>query len=164
MISTINYKGNVYPEFQTQGNAAQFAIPYAKQVCNGEGYDIGCMKKEWSFPGSIPIDTSFNDGYHATNLPQKNIDYIFSSHCLEHITNWVETMDYWYETLKNGGVLFLYLPDYSQVYWRPWNNRKHANIFTPQIIEDYMVDKGYKNIFKSSVDLNNSFMIFGEKK
>jgi predicted SAM-dependent methyltransferase len=164
MIKTIQYKNETYPLFQSIGNASQFAIPYAKQVCNGEGYDIGCMKKEWSFPGSIPIDTSFNDGYHATNLPQKNIDYIFSSHCLEHITNWVETMDYWYETLKNGGVLFLYLPDYSQVYWRPWNNRKHANIFTPQIIEDYMVDKGYKNIFKSSVDLNNSFMIFGEKK
>jgi predicted SAM-dependent methyltransferase len=164
MIKTIQYKNKTYPLFQSIGNASQFAIPYAKQVCNGEGYDIGCMKKEWSFPGSIPIDTSFNDGYHATNLPKKNIDYIFSSHCLEHITNWVETMDYWYETLKNGGVLFLYLPDYSQVYWRPWNNRKHANIFTPQIIEDYMVDKGYKNIFKSSVDLNNSFMIFGEKK
>ena len=164
MIKTIQYKNEIYPLFQSIGNASQFAIPYAKQVCNGEGYDIGCMKKEWSFPGSIPIDTSFNDGYHATNLPKKNIDYIFSSHCLEHISNWVETMDYWYETLKNGGVLFLYLPDYSQVYWRPWNNRKHANIFTPQIIEDYMVDKGYKNIFKSSVDLNNSFMIFGEKK
>ena len=72
-------------------------------------------------------------------------------------------MDYWYDNLKNGGVLFLYLPDYSQEYWRPWNNRKHLNIFTPQIIEDYMINKGYSNIYKSEIDLNNSFMIFGEK-
>jgi hypothetical protein len=57
----------------------------------------------------------------------------------------------------------LYLPDYSQVYWRPWNNLKHKNIFSPEIIRDFMVDKGYKNIFSSNVDLNNSFMIFGEK-
>ena len=72
-------------------------------------------------------------------------------------------MDYWYSKLNQGGVLFLYLPDYSQEYWRPWNNRKHVNIFTPVIIEDYMKDKGYKNIFKSGVDLNNAFMIMGEK-
>ena len=59
--------------------------------------------------------------------------------------------------------MFLYLPDYSQEYWRPWNNRKHVNIFTPQIIEDYMVDRGYTDIFKSSIDLNNAFMIMGKK-
>lgn len=163
MIEKIIYKNNEYPKFQSEGNAAQFAIPYAKHVCVGEGYDIGCMKKEWSFPGSTPIDLSFNDGFDANNLPKNNVDYIFSSHCLEHIPNWVETMDYWYDVLKIGGVLFLYLPDYSQVYWRPWNNRKHYNIFSPQIIEDYMIDRGYHNIFKSSIDLNNAFMIFGEK-
>ena len=72
-------------------------------------------------------------------------------------------MDYWYDTLKVGGVLFLYLPDYSQTYWRPWNNKKHRNIFSSEIIKDYMEDKGYINIFVSGVDLNNSFMIFGEK-
>ena len=59
--------------------------------------------------------------------------------------------------------MFLYLPDYSQVYWRPWNNRKHLNIFTPQIIEDYMKDAGYTNVFASQVDLNNAFMVMGQK-
>lgn len=163
MIKTINYKDKIYPEFQVQGNASQFAIPYAKHVCSGNGYDIGCMKEEWSFPGSRPIDLSFDDEYHANNLPEVGADYIFSSHCLEHIEDWVTTMDYWYDTLKTGGVLFLYLPDYSQLYWRPWNNRKHKHCFTPSIIKDYMKDKGYKNIFSSEIDLNNSFMIFGEK-
>jgi hypothetical protein len=56
------------------------------------------------------------------------------------------------------------LPDYSQTYWRPWNNRKHVNIFTPQIIEDYLLDTGYTNVFKSGVDLNNAFMIMGQKQ
>lgn len=164
MIKTITYNNKTYPHFQSIGNASQFAIPYAKHICHGDGYDIGCMKKEWSFPGSTPIDLGFNDGYTATNLPRKNVDYIFSSHCLEHILDWVSVMDYWYEILKIGGVLFLYLPDYSQEYWRPWNNRKHFNILTPTIINDYMKHKGYQNIFVSGVDLNNSFMIFGEKK
>ena len=162
-MNIINYNGVNYPKFQSEGFASQFAFPYANHVCDGEGYDIGCMKKEWSFPGSIPIDLSFNDGFHALNLPKQNVDYIFSSHCLEHISNWVTVMDYWYDTLKVGGVLFLYLPDYSQEYWRPWNNRKHFNIFSPQIINDYLSSKNYKNIFVSNTDLNNSFMSISEK-
>jgi len=163
MIKTITYKGTDYPKFQDEGNASQFAIPFALHTCKGEGYDIGCMKKEWSFPGSTPIDLSFNDDYHASNLPKQGVDYIFSSHCLEHIDDWVMTMDYWRDTLKDGGTLFLYLPDYSQEYWRPWNNNKHRNMFSPQIIEDYLKDRGYKNIFVSGVDLNNAFMIMAEK-
>ena len=57
-------------------------------------------------------------------------------------------MDYWYDKLKQGGTIFLYLPDYSQEYWRPWNNRKHLNIFTPEIIYDYMEIKDIKTFLK----------------
>ncbi len=166
MIKTILYKDNEYPEFQSTGNAAQFAIPYALHVCKGKGVDIGCSKKEWSYPGSIPIDLAFNDNYDAYNLPfkDKSLDYIFSSHCLEHLPNWVCALDYWTEKLKRKGTLFLYLPHYSQRYWRPWNNRKHIHIFTGNEISDYLNDKGYDKIFKSKPDLNNSFMIMAEKK
>ena len=162
-MELIEFNKNSYPKYQSQGNAAKFVMPFAQQVCRGRGFDIGCMKIEWSFPGSRPIDISFNDGYHALNLPEQNIDYIFSSHCLEHIDNWVDVMDYWYNTLRVGGVLFLYLPDYSQEYWRPWNNRKHKHIFSSTIIKDYMISRGYRNVFNSGLDLNNSFAVFGEK-
>ena len=121
------------------------------------------MKPEWSFPGSRPIDLSFDDPWDADNLPEGNVDYIFSSHCLEHVPHWVNTMDYWYDRLKKGGVLFIYLPDYSQKYWRPWNNRQHNHVFTPNIIRDYMDHREYKNVFVSGVDLNNAFMAMGEK-
>ena len=163
-MDLIEFKNKKYPKHQGDGNASQFAIPYAKHYCKGKGYDIGCMKKEWSFPMSVPIDLSFDDDYHALNLPENNVDYIFSSHCLEHIDNWVEVGDYWYDTIKEGGTLFLYLPHYDQEYWRPWNNRKHKNIFSPEIIRDWMTHKGFINIFVGEKDLNNSFMIVGEKE
>ena len=163
MIETITFKDKKYPKFQNEGNAAQFAIPFAKHVCSGNGVDIGCMKEEWAFPGAKLVDPILEGNYHALDFPYADLDYIFSSHCLEHVDHWVDVMDYWYSKLKIGGVLFLYLPDYSQEYWRPWNNRKHVNIFTPQIIEDYMVDRGYTDIFKSGIDLNNAFMIMGKK-
>lgn len=158
----LEFKDKKYPMFQALGNAARFAIPFAKTVCEGIGYDIGCMKVEWSFPGAKAIDLDFPDEWDAYNLPHK-VNYIFSSHCLEHLDDWVKAMDYWYETLEDKGVLFLYLPDFSQEYWRPWNNYKHKHVFTPEIIKAYMEDKGYKNIFVSGIDLNNSFMIMGEK-
>jgi SAM-dependent methyltransferase len=161
-MELVRFKDQVYPKFQSEGFAAKFAIPYASQVCKGTGFDVGCGREDWALPGAIAVDPKLNSG-DAMNLPLTNVDYIFSSHCLEHLDNWVDVLDYWSNVILPGGVLFLYLPDFSQEYWRPWNNRKHKNIFTPEIIEAYM-EENYINIFKSGVDLNNSFMIYGERK
>jgi SAM-dependent methyltransferase len=157
-MKLIEFKGEYYPEFQTKGNASQFAIPFAAHFCNGNGYDIGFCKEEWKFPGAIGIDECLNDGYNANNLPNEQVDYIYSSHCLEHVDNWTITLEYWIKCIKPGGILFLYLPDFSQKYWRPWNNRKHKHCFRPDIIKQFLIDHNCQNIFISGVDLNNSFM------
>ena len=162
-MELIEYKGQVVPKFQASGFAARFIFPFAKEFCKGKGYDIGCNRDEWKLPEAIPIDITYNTDYNATNLPIRAADYIFSSHCLEHLEDWVDVLDYWTNCLKKGGILFLYLPSYESIYWRPFNNRKHINIFTPEIIRDYMKDRGYINIFSSGVDLNNSFCVVGEK-
>jgi SAM-dependent methyltransferase len=162
-MKTIQYKGKNYPKFQDEGNASQFAIPFAKHICQGYGVDIGCNRQEWCFPGAIGIDLNFKDGNDAYNFEYKDLDYVYSSHCLEHLPDWVTALDYWTGNLKTGGTLFLYLPHYAQEYWRPWNNRKHIHIFTPEIIRAYMEDRGYINIFNSERDMNDSFMIAGEK-
>lgn len=160
---TITYNGKKYPYFQSIGFAAQFAIPYAKHICIGKGVDVGCMKKEWAFPNSIPIDPKITPQYHATNFPYYALNYIFSSHCLEHLPDWVEALDYWTAKLLINGTLFLYIPHYKQQYWRPWNNRKHIHCLSAEIIRDYMADKGFEDIFHSERDLNDSFMIYGTK-
>ncbi len=162
-MQVVKYKDKVYPHFQTVGNASQFAIPYAKHFCKGIGYDIGCMKPEWAFPNATPIDLDFDDPWHADNLPEDQVDYIFSSHCLEHVPDWIETLLYWTKKFNSVGTLFLYLPHYDQEYWRPWNNRKHKHVFLPDILFDFMKDVGYTDIFVSQRDLNHSFIIVGEK-
>ncbi len=162
-MDLIEFNSKKYPAFQSFGNASQFAIPFAKHFCKGIGYDIGFCKEEWKFPGAIGIDLSLNNGYHADNLPEELVDYIYSSHCLEHLDNWVNSLELWISKLKEGGILFLYLPDISQEYWRPWNNRKHKHCFTRQIIYSFLHDKNMHNIFMSEIDLNNSFMIVCQK-
>ena len=162
-MQVVKYKDKVYPHFQTVGNASQFAIPYAKHFCKGIGYDIGCMKPEWAFPNATPIDLDFDDPWHADNLPEDQVDYIFSSHCLEHVPDWIETLLYWTKKIKSGGTLFIYHPQYDQEYWRPWNNRKHKHVCLPDMLFDFMKDVGYTDIFVSQRDLNHSFIIVGEK-
>ncbi|HXP49873.1 MAG TPA: hypothetical protein VN922_07970, partial [Bacteroidia bacterium] len=71
MIETIEFKDEVYPKFQSEGFAAKFAFPFAKEVCIGEGFDIGCNRKEWAFPGAIMIDPAINKEYDAMKLPDK---------------------------------------------------------------------------------------------
>ena len=99
-MNTIHYKGENYPEFQAEGNASQFAIPFAKHFCKGVGYDIGCNRLDWSYPGALAIDLIFDDEWEAYNLPDEKVDYIYSSHCLEHLPDWVKALDYWTSMLK----------------------------------------------------------------
>jgi len=161
-MKVITYNNIKYPEFQANGFASQFTFPFALQICEGKGYDIGCNRKEWSLPGSIPIDLAFNDNWDAMNLPLDTVDYIFSSHCLEHLDSWVDAITYWTTKIKSGGILYLYLPDFSQEYWRPWNNNKHKHCLDPNHIKELLKYK-YTNIFVSGIDLNNSFTIVAEK-
>jgi len=156
MVNVIEHQGKAYPRFQSEGNAAQFAIPFALHLCKGKGVDIGCNNLEWKFPGALPVDPAINE-YDAMNFPYDNLDYIFSSHCLEHIPDWVGVLDYWHTKIKIHGVIFLYLPHYSQTYWRPWHNRKHVNILEPHYLHDYFTDKKYQHVWTSGPDLNNAF-------
>ena len=162
-ITTLIYNGIEYPAYQREC-ASQFAIPFAKKLCKGKGYDIGCGKLEWAFPGAIPIDVTLdNNEWDAMNLPDEEVDYIFSSHCLEHLDSWIDAIAYWNTKLKTGGVLFLYLPHYVHEYWRPWHNTKHKHCLSADIICDYLKALKHTRIFNSEYDLNYSFMIVSEK-
>jgi SAM-dependent methyltransferase len=183
-MNKIEFKGNQYPAFQASGFAARFAFPFAFEVCKGFGIDVGCNRMDWALPHSIPVDPVMNPKYDAYNLPDEwhfvkettkfglvqvdvtDFDYIFSSHCLEHLPDWVKALDYWHTRIKSGGVVFLYLPDHSQVYWRSWHNRKHIHNLTPEIVGNYFKDQSemWKDVLVSNVDLNNSFIVIAYKK
>ena len=163
MIETIEFNDQLYPKFQSEGFAAQYIHPIAEKVCTGNGYDIGCGEKEWCLKGAVPIDPAIDERYDARNLPEGRVDFIFSSHCLEHLEDWVGVLDYWTMRINPTGTLFLYLPHYDQEYWRPWNNRKHIHVLTPIIIADFLISRNYQHIFMSGRDLNNSFAVMATR-
>lgn len=162
-LKTITYKGKEYPEFQTKGNAARWVMPFAQEYCKGNGVDIGGCYTDWAFPSAELIDPRLDNGYDAMCFKQDNLDYIFSSHCLEHVKeNWMNVLDYWLTKIKVGGIIFLYLPHSSQEYWLPENNRKHVHSFDGSEISEYLRSLGHK-VIRSGVDLNNSFVVVCEK-
>jgi hypothetical protein len=63
MIETIEFKGEVYPKWQAEGFAAQFAFPFASKVCKGVGVDVGPNRLEWAFPTSYVVDPVLNSDY-----------------------------------------------------------------------------------------------------
>lgn len=161
----IEFNGKKYPKFQSEGFAAKFAFPFAYQVLGGKGYDIGCNRLEWCYPTAIPIDPLLCE-WDAYNLPDGQVDYIFSSHCLEHLKDWVEAIEYWATKIKSDGVMFLYLPHPAQEYWLPWNNRKHIHSLDPELIEKFLIESGlWENVFVTKgYDANHSFYVICNKK
>jgi SAM-dependent methyltransferase len=164
MIDILDNCNQIIPAFVNSNFSSRFIFPFALEVCKGKGYDIGSGHIDWALPGSIPIDPLIDNRYNDLKLPDEQVDYIFSSHCLEHVDNWINTLRYWSTKLKSGGVLFLYLPTYEKVSWRPWINWAHKHILSPTIIKDFLIYEGcYKNIFVSETDLLYSFAIMCEK-
>lgn len=152
------YKGKRYPDYLRRGNGMQFIAPTALKFCQGRGLDVGCGK--WPLPGAQPVDIGWRaDAYH---LPEgDNLDFIFSSHCLEHLDDPVRAIEEWRKRLRPGGVLFLYLPHPDMEYWRPENNRKHRHLFWPSDVAAMLATLGFEDILHGERDLAWGFAVVG---
>lgn len=154
-----SYKGKTYPEYLKQGNATQYIVPIAEKFCIGDGVDIGSGK--YPLPGAEPWE--LEEGRNAYDLP-RTYDYIFSSHCLEHLFDPIKALTYWYSRIKPGGVLFLYLPHPEMEYWLPQNNKKHLHAWYPYDMKKILLDLGYEDVLISERDLFWSFCACGFTK
>lgn len=119
------YQGSLYPDYLKRGNACRFISPVAAQFCIGRGYDIGANK--WPLPGAIPWDISTGGDAMQIPEPDGSLDFVFSSHCLEHLEDWRLALRHWISKVKPGGMVFLHLPHHSMKYWRPENCAKHKH-------------------------------------
>lgn len=121
------YKGTLYPDYLTKGNACGYITSEAKQFCTGKGIDVGASI--WPLEGAIPVvSEKHQNAYLLGAFADDSLDYVFSSHCLEHLTRWKQALRLWISKLKPGGILFLYLPHESMLLWRPgglWCGLEH---------------------------------------
>lgn len=145
------YEGEFYPDYLTVGGNTFAIRRAAMKYCKGKGLDIGASY--WPLPGSTPIDTEAGLGTanRIEDVPDNSQDYVFSSHCLEHIENWTEALDIWIGKIKPGGILFLYLPHPSCKLWHmsnPFMAGIHMWVPTPEIVEEELKKRGLDIIDK----------------
>lgn len=153
------YKGGLFPDYLKRGNACQHIATTARHFCIGRGVDVGA--NEWPLVGAIPIDQK--NGGDAMALGHTELDFVFSSHCLEHLEKPQRALGHWFDCLRPGGVLFLHLPHPDMTYWRPENCAKHRNIWYPQAAVRKVRTAGFRDVIHSERDLSWSFSIVGFK-
>ncbi len=103
-----------------------------KKILRGRGIDIGC--------GPDPVhrrvrrfDHWQGDANRITKYVREQFDYVYSSHCLEHMDNPRAALREWWKLVKPGGHLFLIVPDedlYEQGVFPSRFNSDHKATFT----------------------------------
>lgn len=107
----------------------------------GKGLDIGYKgdprkKYEPVLQSATGVDLGY-PGYdgHKLPFPELSQDYVFSSHCLEHVTNSVLAIREWFRVVKMRGHLVIIVPHkylYERKHHLPsrWNG-DHKRFYTP---------------------------------
>lgn len=162
------YKGNIYPDYLKDGGASRFISATAKHFCKGNGIDVGCGA--WPLDGAqgydlnlLAHDTSKWSEACDIKVADNSQDYVFSSHCLEHLENPIKALKHWISKIKEGGVLFLYLPHPDMEYWLPQNCSKHLHSWMPNQMAKILNDLGMVGVLYSERDLIWSFSVVGFK-
>lgn len=103
-----------------------------RSVLRGEGIDIGCGPDP-VFPDVRRFDREHGDANEIRRFVDRQFDFVYASHCLEHMVDARKAIRQWWALVKPGGVLFLIVPDedlYEQGRWPSRFNPDHKWTFT----------------------------------
>lgn len=108
------------PQGDEAGKVKYEIVPYTR----GRGLDLGCGPRK-AFPHFIGVDSCkdtelfgvpikpdirVDDCADLSLFGDASMDFVFSSHLLEHIEDYVGALREWMRVIKPGGHLVLYLP------------------------------------------------------
>ena len=114
---------------------------FATRYLVGDGIDIGagsdsiCQYLEF-FPLARSCrswDVQDGDAQALLGVPDNSFDFVYSSHCLEHMLNPLVALNNWIRVLKPGGHLIFLIPDedlYEQGVFPSTFNPDHKHTFT----------------------------------
>jgi SAM-dependent methyltransferase len=84
-----------------------------------------------SYPGSKHPDIISNSE-EFPDTPTNTFDFIVANHVLEHVTDPIKALGEWYRVLKDGGILFVTLPDKRYTF-----DRRRQRTLLAHLIEDH---------------------------
>ncbi|OGF69629.1 hypothetical protein A3H65_04040 [Candidatus Giovannonibacteria bacterium RIFCSPLOWO2_02_FULL_45_14] len=161
----LSYKDELYPEYLFKKKGSAQIHKRALLYCRGRGIDIGAGA--WPLSGAKAIENiTEENAYKLDRFPDNSLDFVFSSHCLEHLERWREALSLWNLKLKKGGALFLYLPHESMKLWKPREIFGMGHVWSPtwQTLIPFLEKKGMKiKEFEPNRDKFWSFHIAARK-
>ena len=126
----------------SKANLRRYQNPaFSSRYFVGNGIDIGggldCLAAHIpQFPQIISVrnwDLEDGDAQYLHGLSDDSFDFVYSSHCLEHMQNPVVALENWLRVLKPGGYLIVSIPDedmYEHGVWPSQFNSDHKWTFT----------------------------------
>jgi SAM-dependent methyltransferase len=147
---------NVGTESQ-KTHATKYLTGFYQKYMHGNGLDIGYAGyipgAQPILPTAIGIDMGY-PGYDGKTLPFKNEsqDYVYTSHTLEHISDYKQAINEWFRVLKIKGHLVIVVPHqylYEKCTSLPsrWN-ADHKRFYTPSSllkeIEESLLPNTYR--------------------
>jgi ADP-heptose:LPS heptosyltransferase/predicted SAM-dependent methyltransferase len=136
------WKADRHSSHQEAAKIAPYIVPYTR----GRGLDVGSGPNR-TFPHFITVDNGKDFGkkkvadIHAEGdkldmFAEGSLDFVFSSHFLEHVVDYKACLLEWWRVLKVGGFLVLYLPhaNFYPNIGQPGANPDHKHDFHPYTI------------------------------
>ncbi|MCX8519664.1 MAG: class I SAM-dependent methyltransferase [Methylophilaceae bacterium] len=115
---------------------------FTTRYFKGYGLDVGCGNDSLAryvsefFPlvrNIATYDMPQGDAQKLVNVEDNSFDFLYSSHCLEHLRDAREALHNWIRVVKPGGYLVVQIPDedlYEQGFWPSRYNGDHKITFT----------------------------------
>jgi SAM-dependent methyltransferase len=127
-----------YPDYIKHGAAIEGVKYLAQKYCKGKGVDIGAGN--WSLEGAKAIENNENENAYVILEDDNSLDFVFSSHLLEHLEKPLDAIAEWTKKLKSGGILFMYLPHPSCHMWKKENLKFHRWNPDPYYLEEMFLE------------------------
>jgi SAM-dependent methyltransferase len=105
---------------------------YFTRYLIGCGIDIGCGNDPVT-PACVHWDLAQGDAQELPGVAVNSFDWVYSSHCLEHLRDPFAAVARWWQVLKPGGWMLVVVPDedlYEQGCWPSRYNPDHKWTFT----------------------------------
>lgn len=95
----------------------------------GNGIDVGAGNALLKIPyGKVRAwDRSDGEGQLLESVPDSSLDFVYSSHCLEHLEDVSVALANWVRVTKPGGHLYVVVPDYTLFEHNVWPSKVNPN-------------------------------------
>jgi SAM-dependent methyltransferase len=126
---------------------------------HGDGIDIGCGPDPLPVPEGSTVrgwDLPDGDAQFMLSVPDGTYDFVYSSHCLEHMRDVRQALQNWVRILKPGGFLYFVIPDYElyeKMCWPSRFNSDHKASFSFNIERERVRRGNHYHIGKNLIPL-----------